>query len=98
MVRVESKLSSPRTESFTLFTRRVLAQLAGIMACAYLMCVGADAQVAGGVLSGAVTVSQLQSNLEAPSVRLTAAELDALAALAEPAERYWSERQALPWS
>ena len=50
------------------------------------------------VLSGAVTVSQLQSNLEAPSVRLTAAELDALAALAEPAERYWSERQALPWS
>ena len=58
MVRVEVKLSSPRTESFTLFTRRVLAQLALTMACAYLMRVGADAQVAGGVLSGAVTASE----------------------------------------
>jgi hypothetical protein len=52
------KLARPRTEYFTLFTWRVLAQLAEIIACAYLMCVGADAQVAGGVLSGAATASE----------------------------------------
>jgi aryl-alcohol dehydrogenase-like predicted oxidoreductase len=50
------------------------------------------------VLSGAVAVRQLESNLDAQSVDLTAADLDALAGLAEPAERYWSERHALPWS
>jgi aryl-alcohol dehydrogenase-like predicted oxidoreductase len=48
-------------------------------------------------LSGAVSVSQLESNLQALSVRLSAADLDALYALTQPPERYWSERQALRW-
>lgn len=50
------------------------------------------------VLSGAVAVSQLESNLEALSVRLSSADVDALGGLAEPPELYWSERRALRWS
>lgn len=50
------------------------------------------------VLSGAVAVSQLESNLEALSVRLSSADVDALGGLAEPPELYWSERLALRWS
>lgn len=46
------------------------------------------------VLSGAVTVDQLRSNLAARPPRTAPA---ALAALAEPPERYWAERSALPW-
>jgi aryl-alcohol dehydrogenase-like predicted oxidoreductase len=49
-------------------------------------------------LSGAVTERQLHSNLAAAALELAAAELDALPALAEPPERYWAERSALPWS
>jgi len=49
------------------------------------------------VLSGAVSVRQLESNLGALSVRLSHQDLDMLASLAEPAERYWAERQTLPW-
>jgi aryl-alcohol dehydrogenase-like predicted oxidoreductase len=50
------------------------------------------------VLSGAVTVPQLRSNLRALSLDLSPADLDGLATLTEPPERYWSERQALPWT
>lgn len=50
------------------------------------------------VLSGAVAVSQLESNLDALSLHLSAADIEALGALTEPPERYWSERQELPWS
>lgn len=49
-------------------------------------------------LSGAVSTSQLESNLEALSVRLSPADLDALAQLEEPPDVYWSKRQALRWS
>jgi aryl-alcohol dehydrogenase-like predicted oxidoreductase len=50
------------------------------------------------VLSGAVTPAQLASNLAAPQVELDPAELEQLATLAEPPERYWKERAALTWS
>lgn len=50
------------------------------------------------VLSGAVAVSQLESNLEALSVRLSSADVDELGGLAEPPELYWSRRRALRWS
>jgi aryl-alcohol dehydrogenase-like predicted oxidoreductase len=50
------------------------------------------------VLSGAVTTRQLASNLAALSVSLSASDLDALATLGEPSERYWSLRQASRWS
>jgi aryl-alcohol dehydrogenase-like predicted oxidoreductase len=48
-------------------------------------------------LSGAVTVGQLDSNVGAEDLKLSAAELDALGALSEPADRYWRERSALQW-
>jgi aryl-alcohol dehydrogenase-like predicted oxidoreductase len=50
------------------------------------------------VLSGAVTAGQLQANLAALQVELDPVELEALAALAEPAEVYWAARSALAWS
>jgi aryl-alcohol dehydrogenase-like predicted oxidoreductase len=50
------------------------------------------------VLSGAVTPAQLEANLAADRVELDPGELEELAALAEPPERYWRERSALAWS
>jgi aryl-alcohol dehydrogenase-like predicted oxidoreductase len=50
------------------------------------------------VLSGAVAAGQLQANLAAIQVELDPVELEGLAALAEPAEAYWSTRSALTWS
>jgi aryl-alcohol dehydrogenase-like predicted oxidoreductase len=50
------------------------------------------------VLSGAVTPGQLEANLAAVRVELDPAELEELAALAEPPQRYWRERAALAWS
>jgi aryl-alcohol dehydrogenase-like predicted oxidoreductase len=50
------------------------------------------------VLSGAVTPAQLESNLAAPQVELHAAELEELAALAEPPDQYWRHRATLSWS
>jgi aryl-alcohol dehydrogenase-like predicted oxidoreductase len=50
------------------------------------------------VLSGAVTPAQLASNLAALQVDLDPADLEELATLAEPPERYWKERAALTWS
>jgi aryl-alcohol dehydrogenase-like predicted oxidoreductase len=50
------------------------------------------------VLSGAVTPGQLAANLAAVRVELAPDELEELAALAEPPERYWKQRAALSWS
>jgi aryl-alcohol dehydrogenase-like predicted oxidoreductase len=50
------------------------------------------------VLSGAATRDQLHSNLGAREVTLDDAARAQLAALAEPPERYWSERSALAWT
>jgi aryl-alcohol dehydrogenase-like predicted oxidoreductase len=50
------------------------------------------------VLSGAVTVNQLSSNLEALSVDFSGSEHDALASLADSSTRYWSQRQSSRWS
>lgn len=46
-------------------------------------------------LSGAATTDQLASHVAAVATRMDAA---ALAALAEPAARYWATRASLPWS
>lgn len=53
---------------------------------------------AGRVLLGAVTVEQLGANLRALALRLSADELAALDALAEPAEAYWRRRSGLRWT
>jgi aryl-alcohol dehydrogenase-like predicted oxidoreductase len=50
------------------------------------------------VLSGACTVSQLDSNVQASSVRLEDETLVRLAGFAEPAAEYWRRRQTLPWN
>ena len=50
------------------------------------------------VLSGAVTVGQLRANLAATGLRLDDRDAGELGTLAVPAERYWAERAALPWS
>jgi aryl-alcohol dehydrogenase-like predicted oxidoreductase len=49
-------------------------------------------------LSGAVTPAQLTSNLAALQLELTPGDLEELATLAEPPDRYWSERSQLAWS
>jgi aryl-alcohol dehydrogenase-like predicted oxidoreductase len=50
------------------------------------------------VLSGAVTPSQLSSNLAAVDVALSPDDLSELAALVEPPERYWATRASLAWT
>lgn len=49
------------------------------------------------VLIGAVSPRQLEANLEAAPVSLDERDLDVLAALSVPPERYWRERGELPW-
>jgi aryl-alcohol dehydrogenase-like predicted oxidoreductase len=53
---------------------------------------------AGIVLSGAATVDQLASNLDARRVTLGMGDLAALDALAEPPAAYWQRRSELAWT
>jgi len=50
------------------------------------------------VLSGAAQTGHLESNLAALHTKLSDADLDALAAAAEPPRTYWQTRAALPWN
>jgi aryl-alcohol dehydrogenase-like predicted oxidoreductase len=50
------------------------------------------------VLSGAATQEQLSSNLHAFELSLDPQTEEALRALAQPSDRYWHERSALPWN
>jgi aryl-alcohol dehydrogenase-like predicted oxidoreductase len=50
------------------------------------------------VLSGAVTVEQLRSNVRAAALARSPDELADLAKMAEPPEQYWKERSRLTWS
>ncbi|TDC62163.1 aldo/keto reductase [Actinomadura sp. GC306] len=50
------------------------------------------------VLVGAVSTAQLASNLAVTEVALAGDELEMLAGLSVPPERYWTERSALPWT
>ncbi|MHA3702887.1 aldo/keto reductase [Jatrophihabitans sp. YIM 134969] len=50
------------------------------------------------VLSGAVTVDQLRSNLAAATVVLSADDQAVLTATPEPADRYWRQRSQRAWS
>jgi aryl-alcohol dehydrogenase-like predicted oxidoreductase len=50
------------------------------------------------VLSGASTVGQLESNLTALQVPWDDSLEEELSGLAEPPERYWRTRSALPWT
>jgi aryl-alcohol dehydrogenase-like predicted oxidoreductase len=50
------------------------------------------------VLSGAVTVDELTSNLSAIIVALSMIDLVELSGLAEPADDYWQARSRLAWA
>jgi len=50
------------------------------------------------VLSGATTVTQLQSNLRAIALKLVEASGERLSAFAEPPEMYWPVRKRLAWN
>jgi len=50
------------------------------------------------VLSGAVTEAQLASNVQSLRVPLEPSQLEALGAIAEPADHYWTRRGQLPWT
>ena len=49
------------------------------------------------VLSGAVNPAQVRQNANALPLRVTGLDDAALRSLAEPPDRYWTERQRLPW-
>jgi aryl-alcohol dehydrogenase-like predicted oxidoreductase len=50
------------------------------------------------VLSGAVTVEQVRSNVMAATMQLAPDQLTEVAKLAEPADQYWKERSQLAWT
>jgi len=50
------------------------------------------------VLLGAATGVQLDSNLRALDLRLSAEDLEMLDELGEPAEEYWARRSQLAWN
>ena len=50
------------------------------------------------VLLGAATPAQLDSNLAALGIRLSAADVELLDRLRAPAEQYWAQRSRLPWT
>jgi len=50
------------------------------------------------VLSGATTVTQLESNLAASSIEVPDDTVNALRAMAMGSADYWRERSALPWN
>jgi aryl-alcohol dehydrogenase-like predicted oxidoreductase len=50
------------------------------------------------VLSGAATVTQLQSNLRATGLKISEASRRRFSAFAEPPEMYWATRKTLAWN
>jgi aryl-alcohol dehydrogenase-like predicted oxidoreductase len=50
------------------------------------------------VLSGAATVDQMESNLEALEITVPDGDLDRLMLAAEDPDHYWDKRAALPWN
>jgi aryl-alcohol dehydrogenase-like predicted oxidoreductase len=50
------------------------------------------------VLSGAVSVEQVRSNVMATTVQLAPDQPSDLAKMAEPPDQYWKERSHLAWS
>jgi aryl-alcohol dehydrogenase-like predicted oxidoreductase len=74
------------------------AERLGVAQDALALAAVLDQAWADVVLSGAGTPEQLESNLEATSVTLDDEARAALAALAEPPERYWEHRSGLTWN
>ncbi len=76
---------------------REIAQETGASCDAVALAAIAARPWADVLLSGAATVDQLEENLSAVRVELTPAQLQRLAALAEPPREYWAARSRLAW-
>lgn len=81
-----------RTNALEIVATRRGATVDGVAMAAALAQPWADV-----VLSGAVTVSQLESNLAAFELSLSDDDFDVLGALTEDPLDYWDRRSALPW-
>jgi aryl-alcohol dehydrogenase-like predicted oxidoreductase len=77
---------------------REVAQQTGSSCDAVALAAVAAQPWADVVLSGAVTVDQLRSNLQAARLQLNPAQLERLTELAEPAGAYWIHRSQLAWA
>jgi aryl-alcohol dehydrogenase-like predicted oxidoreductase len=90
--RLTSRAAGAHLDRMTRLARELEADIDAIALAAVL------AQPWASVaLSGAVTREQLASNLSAGDLRLTPAQLESLAALAEAPDQYWKQRGQLPW-
>ncbi|MFJ9661068.1 aldo/keto reductase [Streptomyces griseoflavus] len=76
---------------------RAVAEETGLGCDAVALAVVLRRPWAGVVLSGAVTTTQLASNLHAAAVDLTDDHMSRLAALVEEPGAYWERRGQLPW-
>ena len=76
---------------------RTVAEQTGLGCDAVALAVVLRQPWAGVVLSGAVTLTQLASNLHAAAVDLDADQLTRLATLTEDPQTYWERRGSLPW-
>lgn len=74
-----------------------LARQAGAGVDALAIALAAANPWADVVLSGAVTPAQVRQNIDALQLRVTSLDDAALRSLAEAPDRYWTERQRLPW-
>ena len=75
-----------------------IAAKAGVGVDAVALAAVAAEPWADVVLSGAATVAQLESNVAAAQVRLEADQREQLAALAMPAQEYWTQRSQMAWT
>nr|WP_240188438.1 aldo/keto reductase [Nakamurella flavida] len=74
-----------------------VAERHGVAPDAVALAAAAQQPFVDRVLLGPAGPGQLASNLAATDVSLTVDDLAELAGIAEPAERYWATRSALPW-
>ena len=91
--RLTSKGTEARTEPLRKIANRLAAPIDAV-ALAFV----AKQPWADVVLSGATKAQQLDSNLRALEVSLSADDLQALEPLRVPAREYWAERARLPWN
>jgi aryl-alcohol dehydrogenase-like predicted oxidoreductase len=89
---------TPRGDAGTAKELSALGRQHGVAADAVALAAALAAPWADVVLLGASTVAQLQSNLLAERVRLSAEGLASLERLREPADAYWARRARLPWN
>ena len=82
----------------TLVSRRGILGIAGLGVGAVALAAALAQPWAAHVLSGAVSVEQVDSNVAASTVTLEPAVLAELVAHPEPPADYWSKRSQRDWS